>query len=96
MYLRVIQFPVNTLYTPWIMCHVRDALGARTVVLIWPIGKMIKIRKRKDYGIMRTAFKFGRRVHIALRRKMLKLRIARLPAILLDLVNRPSGEKDCT
>ncbi len=62
MYLRVIQFPVNTLYTPWIMNHVRDALGARTVVLIWPIGEINKVSKRKDYGIMRAAFKFGRRV----------------------------------
>ncbi len=56
MKLRVIQFPVNTLYTPWIMNHVRDALGARTVVLIYPIGKMIKANKRKVYGIMRSAF----------------------------------------
>ncbi len=30
---------------------------------------------------VRTAFKFGRRVHFALRRKMLKPPIARLPAI---------------
>ncbi len=43
----------------------------------------------------RAAFKFGRRVHFALRRKMLKLGIARLPAIKLDLTNRPSGETDC-
>ncbi len=31
--------------------------------------------------ILRAAFKFGRRVHFALRRKMLKPPIARLPAI---------------
>ncbi len=30
---------------------------------------------------LRAAFKFGRRVHFALQRKMLKLPIARLPAI---------------
>ncbi len=40
-------------------------------------------------------FKFGRRVHFALRRKMLKLPIARLPAILLDFMNSQSGETDC-
>ncbi len=33
------------------------------------------------------AFKFGRRVHFALRRKMLQSPIARLPAILLDFIN---------
>ncbi len=55
MKLRVIQFPVNILYSPWIIYQVRDALGTRTDVLI-------KINKRKDYGIMRAAFKFGRRV----------------------------------
>ncbi len=75
------QFPANSLRTPWIRYQVRDALGARTVVLIYPIGKMIKVNKREDYGIMRTAFKFGRRVHFALRRKMLKPPIAHLPAI---------------
>ncbi len=30
-----------------------------------------------------------------LRRKMLKSQIARLPGILLDFINRPSGETDC-
>ncbi len=40
-----------------------------------------------------VAFKFGRHVHFAL--KMLKSPIARLPAILLDLINCPSGETDC-
>ncbi len=44
--------------------------------------------------LFRAAFKFGRRVHFALRRKTLKSPIARLPAILLDFVNRPSGETD--
>ncbi len=42
----------------------------------------------------RAAFKFGRRVHFALRRKMLKSPIARLPAIFLDFMNRPSGDSD--
>ncbi len=42
----------------------------------------------------RAAFKFGRRVHFALRRQMLKLPIARLPAILLYFIYRPSGETD--
>ncbi len=42
----------------------------------------------------RAAFKVGRRVHFALRRKTLKSPIARLPEILLDFVNRPSGETD--
>ncbi len=31
--------------------------------------------------LFRAAFKFGRRVHFALRSKMLKMTIARLPAI---------------
>ncbi len=44
---------------------------------------------------IRAAFKFGRRVRFALRRKMLKSRIARLPAILVDFLNRESGEPDC-
>ncbi len=43
----------------------------------------------------RAAFKFGRRVHFALRRKMLKSPIARLPAISLYIINRPSGQTDC-
>ncbi len=34
----------------------------------------------------RAAFKFGRRVHFALRRKMPKLPIARLPAILMNCI----------
>ncbi len=42
----------------------------------------------------RAAFKFGRRVHFALRRNMLKSPIARLPAILLDFINCPIGETD--
>ncbi len=42
-----------------------------------------------------AAFKFGRGVPFALRCKMLKSSIARLPAILLDFTNRPSGETDC-
>ncbi len=43
---------------------------------------------------IRAAFKFGRRVHFALRRKMLKSPIARLPAIFLNFINRPSGKTD--
>ncbi len=46
-------------------------------------------------GTLRAAFKFGRRVHSALQRKMRKPPIARLPAIEMDLINRPSGETDC-
>ncbi len=46
-------------------------------------------------GPFRAAFKFSRRVHFALQRKVLKSPIARLPAILLDLITRPSGETDC-
>ncbi len=38
-----------------------------------------------------VAFKFGRRL---LRRKMLKSPIVRLPSILLDFINRPSGGTD--
>ncbi len=44
---------------------------------------------------MRAAFEFGRRVHFALRRKMLNPPIARFPAIKMDFINRPSGETDC-
>ncbi len=39
---------------------------------------------------VRTAFKFGRRVHCALRRKMRKPPNTRVPAILNGLKNRPS------
>ncbi len=41
-------------------------------------------------SLMRAAFKFGRRVHFALRRKMRKPPITRVPAILNGLTNRPS------
>ncbi len=34
-------------------------------------------------------------MHLALRRKMLQPPIARLPAIELDFINRPSGDTDC-
>ncbi len=44
---------------------------------------------------IRAAFKFGRRVHFALRRKVQNSPIARLPAILLDYINRRTGETDC-
>ncbi len=44
---------------------------------------------------IRAAFKFGRRVHFALWRKMLKWPIARLSAMLLDFINHSSGETDC-
>ncbi len=44
---------------------------------------------------LRAAFKFGRCVHFALRRKMLNPPIARLPAVQLDFIHRPSGETDC-
>ncbi len=37
---------------------------------------------------------FGRHVHFALRRIKLKPPIARLPEIVLDFINRPSGETD--
>ncbi len=47
------------------------------------------------YVFFRLAFKFSRRVHFALRCKMLKSPIARLSAILLELINHPSGETDC-
>ncbi len=40
------------------------------------------------------AFKFGRRVHFALRRKMRKPPITRVPAILNGLTNRPSWKTD--
>ncbi len=39
---------------------------------------------------LRAAFKFGRGVHFALRRKMRKPPISRVPAILDGLTNRPS------
>ncbi len=42
---------------------------------------------------LRAAVKFGRRVHFALWRKMLNPPIARLPAIKMYFINRPSGER---
>ncbi len=45
--------------------------------------------------IFSRGLQIGRRVHFALRRKMLKLPIARLSAIELDFINRPSGETVC-
>ncbi len=44
---------------------------------------------------LRAVFKFARRVHFALRRKMLKPPIARLPAIYQGFINRRSGESNC-
>ncbi len=41
-------------------------------------------------SILRAAFKFGRRVHFALRRKMRKPPITRVPAILNGSTNRQS------
>ncbi len=43
---------------------------------------------------LRAAFKFGRGVHFALRRKMRKPPISRVPAILNGLTNRPSWKTD--
>ncbi len=43
---------------------------------------------------LRATFKFGRRVHFALRRKMRKSPITRVPAILNGLTNRPSWKTD--
>ncbi len=44
--------------------------------------------------LSRAAFILVTRVHFPFRRKMIKSLIARLPAIQLDLINRPSGETD--
>ncbi len=41
----------------------------------------------------RAAFKFGRRVHFALRRKMLNPPIARLPAIKMEVEKRTAFMK---
>ncbi len=57
-----------------------------------------KLARGADHGafvtgflnILRAAFNFGRLVHFALRGKMLKPPIARLPAIKMDFINRPS------
>ncbi len=43
--------------------------------------KLIAVSRRFFFSGLWSAFKFGRRVHFALRRKMLKPPIARLPAI---------------
>ncbi len=56
---------------------------------------LIALKHKSKSDQFRAAFKFGRRVRFALRRKMLKPRIARLPAILVDFLNRQSGEPDC-
>ncbi len=42
-------------------------------------------------AVLRPAFKFGRRVHCALRRKMRKLPITRVPAILNGLTKLKDG-----
>ncbi len=44
----------------------------------------------------RAAFKFGRRMHFALRRKMLKTPICSPSNDLARLIKRPSGKTDCT
>ncbi len=43
---------------------------------------------------LRAAYKFGRGVHFALRRKMRKPPISRVPAILNGLTNRPIWKTD--
>ncbi len=49
-------------------------------------------RHNLNLKILGAAFKFARRVHFALRRKMLKPPIARLPAIKLHFINRLNRE----
>ncbi len=49
---------------------------------------------RKHLPGLRAAFKFGRRVYFALRRKMRKPPITRVPAILNGPTNRPSWKTD--
>ncbi len=41
-------------------------------------------------GTHAVAFKFGQRMNFALRHKMQKPPITRVPAIYVDLINRPS------
>ncbi len=45
--------------------------------------------------LFRIAFKFGRRVHLALLCNMLEPPIDRLPTVKQDLINHPSGETGC-
>ncbi len=45
--------------------------------------------------LFHTAFKFGRRVHLALWCNILEPPIDRLPTVKQDLRNRPSGENGC-
>ncbi len=54
---------------------------------------MIQLTPRGYYWF-RAAFKFGRRVHYALCRKMRKPPVNRVPAILNGLTNRPSWKTD--
>ncbi len=63
----------------------------------WLYKVPISVHRAKAFkeSTLRAAFKFGQRVHFALRRKMLNPPIARLPAILLYYINLPSEETDC-
>ncbi len=59
--------------------------------------KYLKNSTQFDYyslNFLRAAFKFGRGVHFALRRKMRKPPISRVPAILNGITNRPSSKTD--
>ncbi len=54
-------------------------------MLPWEYYKLYGDFRKTGGFFLRAAFKFGRRVHFALRRKMRKPPIARLPAILNGL-----------
>ncbi len=71
----------------------RRAWSASDRDVVYTIGDAGSTRPgecRHKYKPLRAAFKFGRSVHFALRRKMRKPPISRVPAILNGLTNRPS------
>ncbi len=61
--------------------------------MLKPTGSLSSTGGSYTTAFFRAAFKFGRRVHCALRRKMRKPPITRVPAILNGLTNRPSDER---
>ncbi len=83
-------FCVQSLAKPDIFGYcVSNVILTAPIMISWRLEHLVGAQ---DFHV---DFTFGWRVHFALRRKMLNPPIARLPAILLDFINRPIGEMDC-
>ncbi len=69
-------------------------MGSQKTIFLINLKADFPIYDNGLYCILRAALKFGRRVHFALRWKMRKPPITRVPAIFNALTNRPSWKTD--